>query len=336
MKTNNNSHSEDCFVSIVVITYNHEKYIRQALDSILMQHVDFAIEIIIGDDCSTDQTAGIIKEYHQRYPHIIKPTFRSENFGATKNWYYSFLKCTGKYIAILDGDDFWTNKEKLKKQTDFLEKHKTYIACTQRYNIVDENNNIIKEIYNGPGCPKSGDYTINDFEKYIYFSHPGTLFFRNIFLEPQYNYSIITEADRFVGDITLCLILSCLGKIYVSDDNMTSYRKVSVKGGSSYWSSIAKQSQILKRIHFLRRLESYCKTEMNLDIKHADRSLYYVWWSILFMLRYPSRHNWSSLKQVFSLTDDKTRLPGYIIKQLPELPLRLIKHVKKKFWFVRR
>jgi glycosyltransferase involved in cell wall biosynthesis len=334
MKTDN-SDSLGCFISIVMITYNHEKYIRQALDSILMQNTDFAFEVIIGDDCSTDKTAEILLEYKEKYPHIIKPILRSENVGATKNWYFCFLKCTGKYIAILDGDDFWTDKNKLTTQIDFLEKNETYIACTQRYRVVDENNNIIKEIYNATGSPKSGDYTLDDFKNYIYFGHCGTLLFRNIFLVPKYDYSIIMEADRFIGDITLCLILTCLGKIYVSDDNMTSYRKVLVKDGNSYTSSISKRNQILKRIHFLKKLETYCKSEMNIEIKYGDRSLYFLWWSILYMLRYPSHHNWLSLKKVFQITDNKLRFPAYVIMKLPELVLRLIKITKKKLRFVK-
>jgi glycosyltransferase involved in cell wall biosynthesis len=335
MKSTDYPNLSGCYLSVIVITYNHENYLRKCLDSILMQEVDFDFEIIIGDDCSPDSTAKIINDYYERYPDVVRPTLRSQNVGATRNQYDCFLQAKGKYIAILDGDDFWTSKHKLRIQTEFLENNPNYIACTHRYNVVDQDSNIVQEIYSGPGRPESGDYKLNDFLNYVYYGHPGTLVFKNIFLAPKYDYSIIPEADRFVGDITLGLILSCLGNIYVLDHNMASYRMVSVKGGSSYVSSIAKQSQILKRIHFLTKLESYCKDEMNLDIKHADRSLYYVWWSILFMLRYPSRHNWLSLKKVFSLTDYKARLAVYIIKQLPEIPLILIKHIKKKFRIVR-
>ena len=129
-------------LSIVVITYNHEKYIRKCLDSILMQDVDFSFEIIISDDLSTDQTAQIITEYQDKYPDIIKPNLRTINVGASKNQYDCFLRCTGKYIAILDGDDFWIDKLKLKIQIDFLKNNDTFIACTQRYSVVDENDNV--------------------------------------------------------------------------------------------------------------------------------------------------------------------------------------------------
>lgn len=329
MKAHDHSNLASCFLSVVVITYNHEKYIRQCLDSILMQNVDFSFEILISDDCSTDQTAEIIKEYQEKNSHIIKPLLRSVNVGATKNQYECFLRCTGEYVAILDGDDFWTDKEKLKTQTDFLKNNKTYIACTQRYSVVDENNNIIQESYDGLGRPESGDYTINDFQKYIYYGHPGTLVFKNIFLEPQYDYSIIFEADRWICDITLCLILTCHGGIHVSDDNMSSYRSFKKKGSSNYSSSIAKVNRIIDRLNLLKKLEVYCLDEMKLAIKHEDRMPYHVWWSILYMLRYPSSHNWESLITIYNLSNDKKRLYPYIFKKLLTLPILTMIYLTK-------
>jgi glycosyltransferase involved in cell wall biosynthesis len=323
-------------VSIVVITYQHEKYIEQCLDSILMQSTDFNIEIIIADDCSHDKTAEIIKEYHRKFPHIIKPTLRSENVGATKNQYDCFLNCKGEYIAILDGDDFWTNKEKLKTQVNFLKKNKDYIACTQRYSVVDQNNNVIQETYNGPGRPESGDYTIKNFINYIYYGHPGTLVFRNIFIEPQYDYNIIIKADRFICDITLCLILTCLGKIYVSNDNMTSYRSFQVNGGTNWTSSIAKKNQMLYRINFLNTLELYCQQELKLEIKHEDRIPYYVWWSIIYILRYPSSHNWKCLKDIYNLANDRKKVFLYILQQVSKLPIIIIKYIEKRIYINNR
>jgi len=320
----------DYLVSIVVITYNHEKYIRKCLDSILMQNVDFSFEIIIGDDFSTDHTAQIITEYQEKYPDIVKPNLRSINVGATRNQYDCFLRCTGDYIAILDGDDFWTDKLKLKTQIDFLKNNDTFIACTQRYSVVDENNNVTQEVFYGLGRPESGEYTINDFQKYIYYGHPGTLVFKNIFLEPQYDYSIIYKADRWICDITLCLILTCLGRIYVSDDNMSSYRRFQKKGDTNYCSFIQGKNRIIERINFLKRLEDYCRNEMNIEVKHEDRMPFHVWWSILYMLRYPTLHNWESLKTIYRMSLNKKRVYKYILLQLPMLPILTARYLKKK------
>ena len=323
------SNNMDFILSIVVITYNHEKYIRKCLDSILMQDVDFSFEIIVSDDCSTDQTAQIITEYQDKYPDIIKPNLRSINVGATKNQYDCFLRCTGNYIAILDGDDFWTDKQKLKIQTDFLKNNETFIACTQRYSVVDENNNVTQENFYGLGRPESGEYTINDFQKYIYYGHPGTLVFKNIFLEPKYDYSIIYKADRWVCDITLGLILTCLGRIYVSDDNMMSYRSFQKKGGTNFSSSIRGKNGIIERIIFLKKLEDYCQDEMNIKVRHEDRMPYYVWWSILLMLRYPTLNNWESLKIIYRMSHNKKKVYKYIFIQMPALPILIFRELKK-------
>jgi len=329
MKTNDNSHLANWFVSVVVITYNHEQYIRQALDSILMQNVSFAFEILIGDDCSTDQTAEIIEEYQQRFPHIIKAILRSENIGATKNLYDLFLKCAGEYIAILDGDDFWTDKQKLKIQIDFLKNNESFIACTQRYSVVDENDNVTQEVFFGPGRPESGEYTLNDFQKYTYYGHPGTLVFKNIFLEPKHDYSIIYKADRWICDITLGLILTCLGRIYVSDENMTSYRRFQKKGGTNFCSSILGKNGTIERLIFLKKLEDYCLAEMNIILKHEDRMPHLVWESILYILRYPTSNNWETLKTVYRMSSNKTRVFKYILLQLPMLPILTARQIKK-------
>ena len=322
----------DYLVSIVVLTYNHEKYIRKCLDSILIQNVDFSFEIIIGDDFSTDQTAQIITEYQEKFPDIVKPNLRSINVGATRNQYDCFLRSSGDYIAILDGDDFWTDKLKLKTQTDFLKNNDTFIACTQRYSVVDEDNNVTQEVYDGLGKPESGEYTINDFQKYIYYGHPGTLVFKNIFIEPQYDYSIIYKADRWICDITLGLILTCLGRIYVSDDNMTSYRRFQKKEGTNYCSSIRGKNGIAERINFLNRLENYCQSEMNIEVKHEDRMPYNVWWSIIYMLRYPTSHNWESLKTIYRMSPYNKRVYKYIFLQSLKLPILIARQLKKEFF----
>ena len=106
-------------LSICCVTYNHKKYIRQCLDSFLMQKTNFKFEIIIHDDASTDGTADIIKEYYEKYPDIIKPIFQTENqFSQGKSISKTFIypRIKGKYVALCEGDDYWTDPYKLQKQ----------------------------------------------------------------------------------------------------------------------------------------------------------------------------------------------------------------------------
>lgn len=129
-------------LSIVCITYNQSKYISQCIDSFIMQKCDFDIEVLIHDDCSTDGTKEIIKEYAKKYPNIIKPFFEEENqytkgniIKVIKNLY---SRCIGKYIAICEGDDYWCDEYKLQKQVDFMEAHPDYALCYHPCKILYE------------------------------------------------------------------------------------------------------------------------------------------------------------------------------------------------------
>lgn len=132
-------------VSVCVITYNQEKFIRQCLEGILMQQTDFTYEVIIGEDCSTDGTKNIIEAFEKKYPGIIKPIYHKVNVGGARNAYefcYPLLK--GKYIALCEGDDYWTDPLKLQKQVNFLRQHPDCSMCYHRANQVNEKDEILQ------------------------------------------------------------------------------------------------------------------------------------------------------------------------------------------------
>ena len=116
-------------VSVCMITYNHEDYIAQAIESVLMQKTTFPIELVIGEDCSTDSTAAIVKEYSHNYPEIIKARCNLQNLGMRLNGNKTRQECSGKYIAICEGDDYWTDPYKLQKQVDELKNHPECYLC---------------------------------------------------------------------------------------------------------------------------------------------------------------------------------------------------------------
>ena len=128
-----------------MITYNHENFIAQAIEGVVMQKTKFIFDLIISDDYSTDNTSLIIKEYKKKFPDIIKPIFRNHNIGSINNFIDTFNYCTGKYIALCEGDDFWTDPYKLQKQVDFLEANPEYGMVYTGIQVVDSNNNIIFE-----------------------------------------------------------------------------------------------------------------------------------------------------------------------------------------------
>lgn len=111
-------------LSVLLISYNHSQYIHKALDSIFMQKYEGEIELVVGDDNSTDNTLQIIKEYEGKDPRFKFKYLHSENnVGTTKNYQRSFHQCTGKYTAIIEGDDYWTSPYKLQKMMSFLDEH---------------------------------------------------------------------------------------------------------------------------------------------------------------------------------------------------------------------
>ena len=126
-------------LSVFVVTYNQEQYIRQCLDSIVMQQTNFDYEVIIGEDCSTDCTHQICDEYAEKYS-FIKVYHHPMNLGLVKNWEFVLNRCTGDYVAMIEGDDYWTNPKKLQTQVEYLDAHKDCQVCFYKPSIVFESN----------------------------------------------------------------------------------------------------------------------------------------------------------------------------------------------------
>src|SRR3954454_10751837 len=125
-------------VSVPLITYNHEPHIAQALKSVLMQQTSFPIEIVVGEDCSTDKTREIVVEYQKRYPHVIRALLPERNLGPYRNVTATLNACRGTYIAALEGDDYWTSPAKLQRQVDFFEAHPDCSICFHKVFVIDE------------------------------------------------------------------------------------------------------------------------------------------------------------------------------------------------------
>lgn len=117
-------------VSVVITTYNRPDMLGQAIDSVLAQKCDFPFEIIIGDDCSIDNTPNVVRTYQEKYPEIVKPIFNEQNIGLGANWAICVKSCQGEYIACLDDDDIWHNPQKLQLQVHFMEKNNANVVFT--------------------------------------------------------------------------------------------------------------------------------------------------------------------------------------------------------------
>lgn len=237
-------------LSISCITFNHEPYIRQCLDGFIMQKTNFAFEVLIHDDASTDGTEEIILEYEKRYPSIIKPIYEKENQwnkGRKGSAIFNFPRAKGKYIALCEGDDYWTDPLKLQKQVDFLESHPDYAMCFHGAYVEREDNEIGKAIPMYVDI-ENKEYTSKDlFDRWI--APTASMVFKKDIL----NYDIIKHTSVLNCDIIIALLAADKGRIYGFTDQMSVYR---VHAGGVTWNTNMKVKGLEKyptHYRFIRR-----------------------------------------------------------------------------------
>lgn len=223
-----NINKNETLVSICSITYNQENYIRQALDSFINQKTNFKYEIIIHDDASTDNTAKIIKEYEEKYPNIVRGIYEKENQYSKGNWTLikTCREAKGKYIAICEGDDFWTDENKLQKQVNYMETHPKCTLCFHNATILNMDNPEEKELF----IPQNNDvvkylkedntYNVGELEL-LDFIPTASFMFRTETLSKLPDWF----EKCFVQDWPLKLVMTSFGYAYFMDKPMSTYRK---------------------------------------------------------------------------------------------------------------
>ena len=215
-------------VSIVCEVYNHELYLRDCLEGFVMQKTDFPFEILIHDDASTDKSAVIIREYESKYPSLFKPIYQKENqyskgVGIWKD--IQFPRAKGKYIALCEGDDYWTDPYKLQKQVDILETDDTLIACCTNTSIVDDKGNLLEARQPSDVVPhnKEGKYSLREFFGQGHSYPTGSVVFRCSHKdEVRAKYDAMQ--NPYLGDWTLWIALLCFGDMYYLDEVTCAYR----------------------------------------------------------------------------------------------------------------
>lgn len=250
---------EKPLVSVILIAYNQRRYIRQAIESVLAQETSFSYELLIGDDASDDGTSGIVAEYAQAYPDIIRAFIRPENVGAARNAVLLLQQARGEFIASLEGDDYWIDPRKLEKQAAFLRESPGFIGCTSRIRCVDENGRAIR------GKPEwirqKRVFTLADFDGVHLPGQASSLMRWNIFRQPTHDYSVLTEADTMISDRTAMLIFLLQGDFYCFDQPMSVYRYAPALQGGNLTSRLAGEASILRDIQITRAMERYAYEE---------------------------------------------------------------------------
>lgn len=220
-------------VSVCCLVYNHEPYLRECFDGFVMQQTTFPIEILVHDDASTDHSADIIREYTAKYPDLFKAIYQTENQYSKGVDVFSInaKRAQGKYIALCEGDDYWTDPLKLQKQVDMLEVHSEYSACFHNAKIVNGDGVFIRHFH--PDCEKMKQiYDFNDSIK-GWNVPTASLVYRNdtaihnIVTKITQKYTIIS------GDRLLIAAIAANGNYYYMPQEMSIYRNHS--GGISSW-----------------------------------------------------------------------------------------------------
>ncbi|MEM9923097.1 MAG: glycosyltransferase [Cyanobacteria bacterium P01_D01_bin.50] len=258
-------------VSVSLITFNHEKFIAQAIESILNQKVNFNYEIVIGEDFSRDKTREIVINYQKQFPDKIRLILPEKNLGCygQKIFVKTLQACRGEYIALLDGDDYWTFPYKLQQQVDFLDNHPECTICFHDVTIIFEDKAKLPRRYNDFEPSQFSD--LENILKSNFIPTCSTLYRRGLFSEfPDWYY------DTVCGDWVLHILNARHGKIGYINKSMGIYR-VHRNGLFSSMRKIQQLQEVSKCYEFLNE---YLNFEYNHLIKSEQIYRYLACFSI--------------------------------------------------------
>ncbi len=251
----------EILVSVICNTYNHGRYIRKALEGFVMQKTSFDFQVLIHDDASTDNTQEIIREFEEKYPEIIKPIYQTENQHSkgVKLSTFQYPRLQGKYVAVCEGDDYWTDEFKLQKQFDALESHPEVDICAHKNACVndagEECENVIPQHTEGliPACEVimgEGNFVATN-----------TLFYRR-----SLNESVPEFRAKFNIDYALQIHGSLRGGMLYLEDMMSVYR---VCSAGSWTSRVTKNVDKVKELE-RKKNEMFLRLDKYTDYKYTD------------------------------------------------------------------
>lgn len=260
-------------VSVLIITYNHEKYIAQAIDSVLMQDVNFPYEIVIGEDSSTDRTAEIVLEQQKKCPdrvRVMRPELavsereRALGLGGKTNFIQCLEACRGEYVALLDGDDYWTSPHKLQKQVEFLESHPECAICFHNVEAFYEDQSGAPS----KQCPPEQQTfsTLEDLIKGMAMPTCSVMFRRGLFEKLPGWFD-----ESKVGDSVLHILNAQFGSAGYLNEVMAAYRV----HGSGSWSGSNPVLRAQEMITFYGKIDEHLKFKYHRLIKRVLSKRYF-------------------------------------------------------------
>lgn len=277
----NNELHVDCnkydsvMISVVIPTYGQEEYIAQALDSVLMQKTKYSMEVLVGEDASPDRTREILKAYEKKYPGFFQMFYRERNMSNAPNGLNNFTdlyyRTRGKYLVVLEGDDFWTDENKLEEQVDFLETHPDYIAVAHNCVVVGRDGRPNGENY--PEC-KDADYTLQHYLHNIFPGQTATVMQRNWWTNNNENYNIdILKKNLSPGDGLRYFALASNGKVRCLQKQMSAYRHIT-KGGNSFSANSDRWESFERGEIWNHAILEYAQESPNKNVQYYGEAVY--------------------------------------------------------------
>jgi glycosyltransferase involved in cell wall biosynthesis len=311
----------EIMVSINCNTYNHEDFIADAIEGFLMQKTNFDIEILIHDDASTDRTADIIREYEMKYPNLIKPIYQTENqySKGVKVLNLNSKRAKGKYIALCDGDDYWTDPYKLQKQVNYMESNPECTLCAHTVKKV-----LVNKVTKGFERPYKKSIICPTSDMILgggYFVSTTSLLYPRKLMENPPDFYF----NASVGDYPLQIFLASKGYVFYMDEVMAAYR-IGVKGGWSQWQLRGNDKRKKQINHANKVIDTLNNFNVFTDYKYADavnkKIVYYEFKKSLLIKEVKSIRS----NEYFKKLNLKRKIAVYIKIYFPSFYQRLFKN----------
>ena len=315
-------------VSVYMLTYFHEKYISQAIESVLSQKTHYKFELVISDDCSKDGTVGILKEYEKKYPDVIRVNYNEENIGIPSNIYKARCMCRGRYITVLSGDDYWIRDDKIETEVGFLENHPEYVAVYNRIEFRMNDEQRAYELFPDKKKYVGREYSIRDYEKCRPLGAHGFVM-RNFFLteEGREYFGQARRISPFVDDAVDEVLILRKGNVYILDFTSDAHRVVDSDPSHNNYNS--RYSRLEKFTHHINLLNGM-SSEWHEEIDFVNWYAKFYTMGLVSML---FDRNKADYKKVFATIPVRYKKPFHrsiYIRVIPQLTAAVANRINRK------
>ena len=304
---------ENVLVSVLCMTYNQVDYIRQTLEGFVMQKTPFSFEVLVHDDASTDGTEDIVREYEKKYPELIKGVYEKENQYSQRKpiGRRMFEMAKGKYVAHCEGDDFWTDPDKLRLQVEYMEQHDECSLCACAGYYTDKDSKLSKDRHFRPYTESRVVPTEDIISKWLF--PTASIVYRRSSRDVK---RVPFKGDCINGDYTLMVYLALKGTVYYIDRLMCAYR-VNAKNSISQMqraNAEKHRTNIKKTIEMAKRLDDYTEYKYHEAVEaFIDRNMFNYWAS------YPNTAEMKKIKNMYDGLSISSKLKYHIKEKLPQV-----------------